>query len=126
MRTVYEVIKRPIISATESKGSRIGCFGASGLLVLNALLFGFANTNSGRCDPSYSTLQVATGLCRSTIAITINRLATSGIITVTRRNFPIVSTIASKSLRAVVSKRQPFVNLVAQTSGIYVNELKVE
>jgi len=70
---------------TKSKGAPAGCFGASGLLVLNALLFRFANSESGRCDPSYSALQEATGFCRQTIADAINRLATSGIISVTRR-----------------------------------------
>lgn len=70
---------------TKSKGAAAGCFGASGLLVLNALLFRFANTESGRCDPSYSALQAVTGFCRQTIADAINRLAASGIVNVTRR-----------------------------------------
>ena len=70
---------------TKAKGSRVGCFYPSGLQVLNALLFRFANSQSGRCDPSYTALQTATGLCRQTIADAINRLAQSGIVNVTRR-----------------------------------------
>ena len=42
---------------TKTKGSRGGCFGAAGLLVLNRLLFRFANSATGRCDPALATLQ---------------------------------------------------------------------
>jgi hypothetical protein len=71
--------------STKSKGSRVGCLHPSGLQVFNALLFRFANTISGRCDPSYTALQEATGLCRDSISKSLKRLARCGLITITRR-----------------------------------------
>ncbi len=70
---------------TKTKGARNGCLGAIGLTVLNCLLFGFLNANSGRCDPSYEALMKKTGLCRQSITNAIDRLESSGLITVTRR-----------------------------------------
>ncbi len=70
---------------TKKKGARNGCLGAIGLTVLNALLFGFLNANSGRCDPSYEALMKKTGLCRQSITNALDRLEASGLLTVTRR-----------------------------------------
>lgn len=70
---------------TKQKGDRNGCLGAVGLNVLNALLFRFLNSQSGRCDPSYDTLQKLTGYCRQSISNAIDRLEASGLVTVTRR-----------------------------------------
>ena len=70
---------------TKAKGRRNGCLGYIGMTVLNALLFGFLNANSGRCDPSYDTLQKKTGVCRKSISKAIDRLEASGLLTVTRR-----------------------------------------
>jgi hypothetical protein len=71
--------------ATKAKGKRCGWLGDSGLTVFNALLFRFHNVNTGRCDPSYDALQKVTGKCRETISKAIDRLESSGLLTVTRR-----------------------------------------
>jgi Helix-turn-helix domain len=70
---------------TKQKGDRNGCLGAIGLSVLNCLLFRFLNAGSGRCDPSYDTLQKLTGLCRQSISTAIDRLEAAGLVAVTRR-----------------------------------------
>ncbi len=71
--------------ASKGKGKRNGCLGAVGLLVLQALLFRFANLSDGRCDPSYTALQRATGYCRQSICEAIDRLEASGLLKVVRR-----------------------------------------
>ena len=70
---------------TKHKNTRNGCLGYVGLAVLNALLFGFLNANSGRCDPSYDALMKRTGLARGSIAKAIDLLEAAGLLTVTRR-----------------------------------------
>ena len=79
------VIAQNMERITKKKGDRNGCLGAIGLSVLNALLFGFLNANSGRCDPSYGALMKKTGLCRQSITNALDRLEASGLLTVTRR-----------------------------------------
>ena len=79
------VIAQSMERLTKPKGSRNGCLGYIGLTVLNALLFGFLNANSGRCDPSYDALQKKTSLCRGSIAKAIDLLEAAGLVTVTRR-----------------------------------------
>ena len=41
---------------THLPGQHGGCLKRTGLAVLKALLFGFANVATGRCDPSFDTL----------------------------------------------------------------------
>lgn len=79
------VIAQSMERITKKKGARNGCLGAIGLTVLNCLLFGFLNAKSGRCDPSYEALMKKTGLCRQSITNAIDRLESSGLVTVTRR-----------------------------------------
>ena len=74
-----------IEAKTKSKGSRVGCLGDSALRIFNTLLFKFANSTSGRCDPSYAAIQRETGKCVDTIAKSLNKLAACGLLTVTRR-----------------------------------------
>lgn len=79
------VIAQSMERITKKKGARNGCLGAIGLTVLNCLLFGFLNANSGRCDPSYEALMKKSGLCRQSITNALDRLEASGLVTVTRR-----------------------------------------
>jgi len=62
-----------------------GMIGSHVLLVLHSLIFDFLNHKTGRLDPSYSTLQRATRLCRQTIATALARLKQLGIIHWIRR-----------------------------------------
>jgi hypothetical protein len=55
------------------------------LLVLHTLIFDFLNQKTGRLDPSYSTLQRATRLCRQTVATALATLKELGIINWIRR-----------------------------------------
>src|SRR4051812_50214017 len=54
--------------ATKTRGKQAGALGQSGLRVLRCLLFDFANTATGRCDPGYRAICRATGFCRETVA----------------------------------------------------------
>src|SRR3954462_11923652 len=54
--------------ATKVRGKQAGALGQSGLRVLRCLLFDFANTATGRCDPGYRAICRATGFCRETVA----------------------------------------------------------
>jgi len=66
-------------------GTHGGVIGSHVLLVLHTLIFEFLNQKTGRLDPSYSTLQKATRLCRQTIAVALARLKALGIINWIRR-----------------------------------------
>jgi len=66
-------------------GKHGGIIGSHVLLVLHALVFDFLNHRTGRLDPSYSSLQRATRLCRQTIAKALARLKALGIINWIRR-----------------------------------------
>jgi hypothetical protein len=76
---------------TKPEGKKNGALGGPcGLQVLRALLFGFMNLSTGRCDPSYSELEDRTGYCRDTIANCIKALESSGLLLVTRRMVRVV------------------------------------
>lgn len=66
-------------------GRHGGLVGSHVLLVLHTLIFDFLNHKTGRLDPSYSTLQKATRLCRQTVATALARLKELGIIHWLRR-----------------------------------------
>ena len=70
---------------TEAKGRKEGTLGKTGIRVLRALLFRFANIHTGLCFPSYRTLQALTGLSRGGLAAALKRLEHAGIIKITRR-----------------------------------------
>jgi len=66
-------------------GTHGGVIGSHVLLVLHTLIFEFLNQKTGRLDPSYSSLQKATRLCRQTVAVALARLKELGIINWIRR-----------------------------------------
>ena len=70
---------------THQPGQHGGCLKHSGLRVLRALLFHFANAVTGRCDPGYDALARAAGVARSTVAVALARLEAAGLIVRTRR-----------------------------------------
>ena len=53
--------------------------------MLKALLFGFHNVATGRCDPGYDALARLAGVARSTVAVALARLEAAGLIVRTRR-----------------------------------------
>jgi DNA-binding transcriptional ArsR family regulator len=70
---------------THQPGRHGGCLKHSGLRVLRALLFHFANAVTGRCDPGYDTLARAAGVARSTVAVALKRLEMAGLLERVRR-----------------------------------------
>ena len=58
-----------------------GVLKRTGLAVLKALLFQFANVATGRCDPSYDAIALVAGVGRSTVAKALGRLEAAGLIT---------------------------------------------
>jgi DNA-binding transcriptional ArsR family regulator len=70
---------------TRRPGQHGGILKRTGLAVLNALLFGFANVATGRCDPSFDTLARAAGVARSTVAVALRRLEAAGLLERVRR-----------------------------------------
>ena len=75
---------------THQPGQHGGCLKRTGLAVLRALLFTFANVVTGRCDPGYDTLARAAGVARSTVAVALARLEAAGLIVRTRRQVGVV------------------------------------
>ena len=71
--------------ATKARGKQSGALGQSGLRVLRCLLFDFANTATGRCDPGYRAICRATGFCRETVARALARLEAAGLVEIMRR-----------------------------------------
>jgi len=71
--------------ATKARGKQAGALGQSGLRVLRCLLFDFANTATGRCDPGYRAICRATGFCRETVAGALARLEAMGLVEIVRR-----------------------------------------
>jgi Bacterial regulatory proteins, gntR family len=65
---------------THEPGRHGGCLRRTGLAVLKALLFIFANAVTGRCDPSLDTLARMAGVARSTACEALNRLEAAGLI----------------------------------------------
>ena len=70
---------------TKGRGKQAGALGQSGLRVLRCLLFDFANTATGRCDPGYRAICRATGFCRQTVARALARLEAAGLVEIVRR-----------------------------------------
>ncbi len=70
---------------TRLPGQHGGVLRRTGLAVLRALLFGFCNTATGRCDPSFDTLARASGCARSTVAAALHRLEAAGLVERIRR-----------------------------------------
>jgi DNA-binding MarR family transcriptional regulator len=70
---------------THQPGQHGGCLKRTGLAVLRALLFTFANLVTGRCDPGYDALSRAAGVSRSTLAKALKRLEDAGLLLRTRR-----------------------------------------
>ena len=70
---------------TRLPGQHGGVLKRTGLAVLRALLFAFANIATGRCDPSYDTLARAAGVARSTVAVALGRLEAAGLLERVRR-----------------------------------------
>ncbi len=75
---------------THRPGQHGGCLKRTGLAVLKALLFGFANVITGRCDPGYDTLATAAGVARSTAAVALRRLEDAGLLTRIRRQVGLI------------------------------------
>ncbi len=75
---------------TRLPGRHGGCLKRTGLAVLRALLFGFANVATGRCDPSFDTLARAAGVARSTVAVALRRLEAAGLLTRIRRQVGLI------------------------------------
>ena len=70
---------------THRPGQHGGCLKRTGLAVLKALLFGFHNIATGRCDPGFEALARLAGVARSTVAVALARLEAAGLIVRTRR-----------------------------------------
>ena len=75
---------------TRLPGQHGGVLKRTGLAVLRALLFGFANVATGRCDPSFDTLARAAGVAHSTVAVALRRLEEVGLLTRIRRQVGMV------------------------------------
>jgi DNA-binding transcriptional ArsR family regulator len=75
---------------THLPGQHGGCLKRTGLAVLRALLFHFANVITGRCDPCYDTLARAAGVARSTVAVALRRLEAAGLLTRIRRQVGLI------------------------------------
>ncbi len=65
---------------TREPGRHGGVLKRTGLAVLKALLYGFHNAATGRCDPSLDTLARMAGVARSTVAEALNRLEAAGLV----------------------------------------------
>ena len=70
---------------THQPGQHGGCLKRTGLAVLRALLFSFANVVTARCDPSFDTLARAAAVARSTVAVALGRLEAAGLLERVRR-----------------------------------------
>ena len=66
-------------------GKRNGHLGQIGLQVLRCLAFTFLSMKTGALYPSYDAIQLATGLCRQSVANALARLETCGIVRICRR-----------------------------------------
>ena len=70
---------------THLPGQHGGVLKRAGLAVFRALLFGFANVGTGRCDPGYDALARAAGVAPSTVAVALGRLEEGGLLERVRR-----------------------------------------
>ena len=75
---------------TRLPGQHGGILKRTGLAVLRALLFSFANVVTARCDPSFDTLARAAGVARSTAAVALGRLEAAGLLTRIRRQVGLI------------------------------------
>lgn len=98
---------------TKPPGRKNGALGAVGLEVLRALLKRM-NYVSGLCFPSYLTLQLMTGRCRSAIAAALKRLESAKLVLITRRLKRILVRRVSP-----VTGLQEQVTLTTQDSNLY-------
>jgi len=71
---------RALLRATEV-GKHYGPLTAKALAVLEVLLWGFHNSKSGACMPSYETIAERAGCARSTVALALSALEAAGILT---------------------------------------------
>jgi Helix-turn-helix domain len=69
------------LSRRTEPGKAYGDITAKALAVLSALLWGFHNTGSGKCFPSYEAIAERAGCARSTVAAAIRALERAGILT---------------------------------------------
>jgi Helix-turn-helix domain len=69
------------LSPRTEKGRHYGVISAKSLAVLNALLWGFHNAQSGRCFPSYETIAEKADCARSTVYEAIHALERASILT---------------------------------------------
>ena len=65
---------------THQPGRHGGVLRRTGLAVLKALVFGFHNLATGRCDPSLEGLARLAGCARSTVTEALKRLEAAGLI----------------------------------------------
>ncbi len=70
---------------TKAKGRTDGAVGRSGLVVLQVLLTFASYSGTGRCDPSLETIAERARCCVQTVVSALDRLASIGLISVTRR-----------------------------------------
>jgi DNA-binding Lrp family transcriptional regulator len=70
---------RALMRRTE-KGKHYGAITAKALAVLEALLWGYHNCQSGLCFPSYETIAERAGCARSTVAEAIKALEDAGVL----------------------------------------------
>ena len=70
---------------TKRPGCVNGAIGQPGIRVFRALLEIWHNSLTGRCDPSYDTIQEKTGLSRQSVATGIAKARAAGFLRVTRR-----------------------------------------
>ena len=75
---------------TRLPGQHGGVLKRTGLAVLRALLLGFANVVTARCDPSFDTLARAAAVSRSTVAVALGRLEAAGLLTRVRRQVGLI------------------------------------
>ena len=75
---------------TRLPGQHGGILKRTGLAVLRALLFHFANIVTARCDPSFDTLARAAAVSRSTVAVALGRLEAAGLLERVRRQIGLV------------------------------------
>jgi hypothetical protein len=73
-------LARALTRRTEP-GKHYGMLSAKFLAVLNALLWGFHNAQSGRCFPSYERIMERADCARSTVYEAIHALERAGILT---------------------------------------------
>lgn len=70
---------RALMRTTEA-GKHYGPVTAKALAVLEALLWGFHNSRSGLCFPSYETIAERADCARSTVAVAIKALEFAGVL----------------------------------------------